>query len=1424
MTDRESSTVERSSRRWMVYAVAAVAVVAVLGWLIGPRRSERVTTVDGQSQWQPSEAPPQRRIVWQTATSVRPLAEKLRGGESHIRPQITEDGTALYFTLRTIDDDSDIYMTQRVDGQWQAAKPVNVLNSAANEIGPVIHAGGKQLFFYSDREGGYGGTDLYVAYRELDGSWSRPENLGPRINSPAHEYDPAISPDGKSLFFSSNRSEKMQQALAAGALSDGKNAWKTTLRADLGRRRFDLFQATWNDKENRWNAASDIASLNKTNFDEGAPYISPDGAFLYFVSNRPERPGEAENFDIYRARLIDGRPERMENLGRGVNTTANEIEPSLSNGGFRIVFSRNVDDAAGAGATPTTHAQYGLFESTAQEVEIAAAWDFSRWHAFTAACGRFGRSITNNWWWIVAALLALALLAAFIWYLRQVTLKRFAVPGFLLTALLLHLLLGVTSFFVYFGEQVVEQIKKVVEETVVATDVTLDANQSHKPADEPYEKIADLEAPDTIQPEEVPRQITELPNVPVPTDSVIAKLPTKITQDMSVDLPSATVPTPAPQTNQPPPKPTLDRRQVDPIAIAAAVPLLDTEPAETREQQTTPDTVAVDVNRQQPTPPTPTAAPQATPTLRPQPVAAPSLQLEPIAVARATPAPLSESSQPSPKLPVRVAATSPTLAPPAAVTPVEVVPTETAEASPSSAESSVVVAVAKVSPAPRAEPTLQDPSPTLQPSPTRMTVETPAAQAAPSQRSAPPSLTEFMPAKLGRSSQSVARNVVVEVTAVPTATVPNQSSPSTSAMPQPNHIPLQVSRAAVESSTSEPTFNAVSDPFAGALANAIRKQPTIEQSRAVQSASDAVPSRQPSSLLLARASTALPTVEFVPAAVETTGSFAADANSDESPATTSNAKPLAVSIAKATIAGVPETTTKIPAANVTAVRPAVGQMTAAETILLATSSATQDVPSLAKIDAPLDRRNTSVAAVNDIAIVPMVEVSSATANESTTESPSDGAVEGVVVDVQRAAVGANSVDVNMVTEIGGRHSDLNPRLVLGSFDRQFVNTALSTSPIASRLPRRPALGMESALALDRVNLQSLLERRKVDPQKKLELVEKYGGTEETLAAIERGLQWLKQHQHSSGMWSLHEFHNREKGKKYSGTGSSKSDSAATGLSLLAFLGDGHTHKVGDYKDSISRAVKWLTSHQKENGDLFTGGEKNAHMYSHGIATIALCECFGLSQDEALREPAQRAIDFIVAAQDKKRGGWRYGPGDDSDTSVVGWQVMALESGQMAGLAVPQKTLDGARRWLESVGGKGSQRGQFAYQGNRYSNTMSAEGLLCMIYLGAERDAPFIRSGSDRLLKALPARGKESSYYMYYATQTMFHLQGEHWRRWNEKLQPLLLETQHVEGHLSGTWDPKDQWESVGGRLYASTLRLLMLEASYRHLPLYQMAQ
>jgi hypothetical protein len=358
------------------------------------------------------------------------------------------------------------------------------------------------------------------------------------------------------------------------------------------------------------------------------------------------------------------------------------------------------------------------------------------------------------------------------------------------------------------------------------------------------------------------------------------------------------------------------------------------------------------------------------------------------------------------------------------------------------------------------------------------------------------------------------------------------------------------------------------------------------------------------------------------------------------------------------------------------------------------------------------------------------------------------------------------------------------------------------------------------LARENIKLEHALDLRQADV--KDDALIALGGSRESREAVRRGLEWLKRHQHADGHWSLEKFYNELPGKDYSGKGNVASDTAATGFGLLPLLGDGHTHLAGEHQDAVRRGVRWLVANQKPDGELNVRAAYPTRMYAHAVATIALCEAYGMTKDAALREPAQRAIAFIVQSQHQQLGGWRYDPKNESDTSVLGWQVMALKSGQMAALDVPSRTFELVGQYLGRVEGKGNEFGQFRYRPNeQFTPAMAAEGLLCVQYLGAGRDDPRLTAGVKYLLSHLPQKGGDTSYYWYYGTQVLYHLQGEPWKQWNAALRDMLVATQLKDGHLAGTWDPKDQWEQRGGRLYATSLRLLMLEVYYRHLPLYR---
>lgn len=362
-----------------------------------------------------------------------------------------------------------------------------------------------------------------------------------------------------------------------------------------------------------------------------------------------------------------------------------------------------------------------------------------------------------------------------------------------------------------------------------------------------------------------------------------------------------------------------------------------------------------------------------------------------------------------------------------------------------------------------------------------------------------------------------------------------------------------------------------------------------------------------------------------------------------------------------------------------------------------------------------------------------------------------------------------------------------------------------------RLPRRATAIGKLARIDEPVAPPTLVLRQEEVRQRSVAM---YGGTKESEEAVARGLAWLAARQGPGGSWA---FAGPALGAD---AGTATSEAAATGIALLPFLGAGNTHQSGKHKETVSRALRWLMDKQQPDGTWPAPNDPRP-MYGHGMASIALVEAYGMTQDPSLRGPAQRALEYIVKAQHEATGGWRYKPNMPADTSVVGWQLMALKSSEMAGLPVPARTLEGVKRWLASVEANRPTGGLFGYQSASPTPAMTAQGLLCLQYLGMRRDDPRMKAGTDYLLKNMPRPDGDTSYYWYHANQVMYHMQGEHWKAWNPRLRDLLVRAQVKDGALAGSWRPTDERERPGGRLYATALRLLMLEVYYRHLPLYQ---
>jgi hypothetical protein len=340
------------------------------------------------------------------------------------------------------------------------------------------------------------------------------------------------------------------------------------------------------------------------------------------------------------------------------------------------------------------------------------------------------------------------------------------------------------------------------------------------------------------------------------------------------------------------------------------------------------------------------------------------------------------------------------------------------------------------------------------------------------------------------------------------------------------------------------------------------------------------------------------------------------------------------------------------------------------------------------------------------------------------------------------------------------------------------------------------------------------------------LLDKYGGTGLTEAAVRSGLEWLAKNQRRDGSWSLQ--------GPYQDGAITENEVAATAMALLAFQGAGNTHKKGRFKTNVAKGWAWLLKEQDADGNFFHEGGFNHRFYTNGQCAIALCELYGMTKDEKFKDPAERAIHYLLESQ-SPQGGWRYHPRADSDVSVTGWVLMALQSARMAYLPVPDDHLRRVERFLDRMAVDEGRR--YRYQQDKTATVvMTAEALLCRQYLGWSRNDERLIDGVEFITQPenlIDYERQPNVYYWYYATQVCHHMEGEYWKRWNAVMREEVPKHQVKRGREAGSWDPgtRDRnapdgyrWHTAytphGGRLYVTCLSIYMLEVYYRHLPIY----
>ena len=219
--------------------------------------------------------------VWEDTSwkKTTPLEGKINTYYKEGGQQITPDGNWMVFSAKDYPEglgSFDIYLSYQTEQGWsERVHAGNVINSEFWESAPCLSPDKKQLYFASDRPGGYGGSDLYVSTRLANGKWSIPQNLGPGVNTAGDESCPFMHADNETLYFNSN--------------------------GHLGYGGTDLFlsKKTIQGFSTPQNLGFPINTID----DEGSLFVTSDAVTGFFASDRGDSRG---GLDIYTIQLYQG--------------------------------------------------------------------------------------------------------------------------------------------------------------------------------------------------------------------------------------------------------------------------------------------------------------------------------------------------------------------------------------------------------------------------------------------------------------------------------------------------------------------------------------------------------------------------------------------------------------------------------------------------------------------------------------------------------------------------------------------------------------------------------------------------------------------------------------------------------------------------------------------------------------------------------------------------------------------------------------------------------------------------------------------------------------------------------------------------------------------------------------------------------------
>lgn len=355
-------------------------------------------------------------------------------------------------------------------------------------------------------------------------------------------------------------------------------------------------------------------------------------------------------------------------------------------------------------------------------------------------------------------------------------------------------------------------------------------------------------------------------------------------------------------------------------------------------------------------------------------------------------------------------------------------------------------------------------------------------------------------------------------------------------------------------------------------------------------------------------------------------------------------------------------------------------------------------------------------------------------------------------------------------------------------------------------------------------------------------------------AIKAGLDWLRRHQDADGKWDCDDFakHTYSEGDALDdsvGAGNPTHDVGVTGLALLALIaGDSGPHSDEDL-DRIRRAAEWLCIQQHPDTGLIPMRASHEYIYDQAIATWALARAEALVElppypDEygpiSIPDGVRLGVRYLESHRNPTAA-WRYEPQDgQNDTSVTTWCLLALAAARQGGHAVDQAGFDRAADWVDSVTAPETGRIGYISRGDgiarrpgkhelrfprERSESATAAGLCVQSLTGRFTDESVLARSLELVASKPPiwdpTAAKIDFVAWFLGTRALRLFGGAHSEDWEWKLTATLTGNQHGPGDRStaGSWDPLGPWGEDGGRVMATALGVMSLQARFDVRPL-----